>query len=232
MSFDGRAAAEVRGSSTTSCDLAETIACKRRAALGLLGSCHTRFMTGPHSAEDGSTGDASAEDASTAQVTVVIERRRLVWWWWPLTLAACLATFIVARTIPPWYPIGTWWGTFFTSAGFGGSLAVIGAVVASSVAFHNSRADRQQKASSDDLARWWDRFSWATEKAVSKVPSESVMGLTVLKQVMRTPWASSEDKVMALGVVDTIRANPPQAASQQSDAAQREAPKRRRGLFR
>lgn len=124
-------------------------------------------------------------------------------WWWIFT-GSLVATFVVARAIPPFYPDGTWWGTFFTSAGFGGSLAVIGAGVASYIAFHNSRSDREQKRQADDLARWWDRFAWACEKAVSTAPGESEMGLSVLETLIDAPWARDEDNEMLISVINAI----------------------------
>lgn len=132
-----------------------------------------------------------------------LPRRLSARWWWLFTAAIVLA-FVVARAIPPFYPDGTWWGTFFTSAGFGGSLAVVGAGVASFIAFHNSRSDREQKRDSDELARWWDRFAWACEKAVSELPGESVMGLTVLTTLIDAPWARDEDSEMAISVSNVI----------------------------
>lgn len=123
-------------------------------------------------------------------------------WWVPLL--AALAAFITARLIPPLYADGTWWGTFFTSAGFGGSLAVVGAGIASYIAFHNSQSDREQKHEADDLARWWDRFAWACEKAVSTTPGESEMGLSVLKTLIDAPWARDEDNEMAIDVFNAI----------------------------
>lgn len=127
--------------------------------------------------------------------------------WWLVTLVAVVGTFIVARAIPPFYPDGAWWGTFFTSAGFGGSLAVIGAGVASYIAYHNSREDRKQARDAMDLARWWDRFAWACEKAASKKPSDAVMGLSVVTALLDAPWAREEDNVMAINVFNEIVAS-------------------------
>ena len=124
--------------------------------------------------------------------------------WWLFVLAGLVSGIIVGRIIPPPYPDGQWWGTFLTSAGFGGSLAVVGATVAALVALHNSRKDRTQKQAASDLAQWWDRFTWACEKAVSTTPGESEMGLSVLTALIDTPWARDEDNEMALGVANVI----------------------------
>lgn len=110
----------------------------------------------------------------------------------------------MARFIPLLHGDGTWWRTFFTSAGFGGSLAVVGAGIASSIAFHNSSSDRAQKHEADDLARWWDRFAWACEKAVSTKRGESEMGLSVLATLVDAPWARDEDNEMAIAVFNVL----------------------------
>jgi hypothetical protein len=104
--------------------------------------------------------------------------------WWLVTGIAVIVVFCLARTVPPWHPDGTWWGAFLTSAGFGGSLAVIGAGAASCVALHNSSRDREQKRSADDLALWWDRFAWACEKTVSDDDHAPAMGLAVLRNLI------------------------------------------------
>jgi hypothetical protein len=111
---------------------------------------------------------------------------------------------VTARLLPPSAPDASWWGTFFTSAGFGGSLAVVGAGIASSIAFHNSQSDREQRHEADDLARWWGRFAWACEKAVSTKRGESEMGLSVLTTLIDAPWARDEDNGMAIDVFNVI----------------------------
>lgn len=126
-----------------------------------------------------------------------------------------VATFFVARAIPPWYPIGTWWGDFLTSAGFGGTLAVIGAGTASFIAYHNSQADRVQKSESDRLARdqkrasdeqtrWWERFAWACEQALSTDPRESLLGRAVLSNLIQSPLSTDDDIYMTVDIIQIV----------------------------
>jgi hypothetical protein len=124
--------------------------------------------------------------------------------WWLAAVAFLALGSVVGRLIPPPYPDGHWWGTFVTSAGFGGSLAVIGAGAAAWIAFHNSRRDRDQKQVAEDRTQWWVRFAWACEKAVSTKPGESEMGLSVLQALIDAPWARDEDNEMAIGVANVI----------------------------
>jgi len=124
--------------------------------------------------------------------------------WWVFALVFIALGLVVGRLIPPPYPDGQWWSAFVVSAGFGGSLAVIGGGLAAWIAFHNSRRDRDQKQFADDRAQWWVRFAWACEKAVSTRPGESEMGLSVLQALIDAPWAMDEDNEMAIGVANVI----------------------------
>jgi hypothetical protein len=126
------------------------------------------------------------------------------WPRWLVSLAIAAFGVLVGRVVPPPYPDGQWWGTFVTSAGFGGSLAVLGAGGAAWIAFHNSRRDRDQKQFADDRSQWWVRFTWACEKAVSTEPGEAEMGLSVLQALISAPWARNEDNEMAIGIANVI----------------------------
>ncbi|MAM53760.1 MAG: hypothetical protein CMH35_02745 [Microbacterium sp.] len=130
--------------------------------------------------------------------------QRLPALWWLFAAIGTVIGVIVGLIIPPPYPDGQWWGPFLTSAGFGGSLAVVGASIAAVIAFHNSRSDRRQKQDADALAQWWGRFTWACEKAVSTKRGESEMGLSVLTALIDAPWARDEDNEMAIGVANVI----------------------------
>lgn len=157
---------------------------------------------------------------------VVVYVRRPYWWWWVASVAAVVLTFVVARAIPPWHPIGTWWGTFFTSAGFGGSLAVVGAGTAAVIALHNSRKDREQKQTADEMARWWDRFAWACEQAISKEKGESEMGVGVLRNLIKSPLTRNADLEMVVDILNVVDVDRPLVgvSDDNADAATNDAP--------
>lgn len=124
--------------------------------------------------------------------------------WWVATGLSVVASFCTARAIPPWHPDATWWGAFLTSAGFGGSLAVIGAGAAAGVALHNSTRDREQKRGADELARWWDRFAWACDRAVSEEESVSRTGMAVLTGLIDAGWTRMGDDDMTVTIINLI----------------------------
>ena len=129
---------------------------------------------------------------------------RLTKLWVYALLVGALVGLVTGRALPPPYPDGQWRGVFFTSGGFGGSLAVVGAGIAAGIAFYNSRSDRRQNALADDRGQWWDRFAWACDKSVSTTPGESEMGLSVLQALIDAPWAREEDNEMAIAVANVI----------------------------
>jgi hypothetical protein len=150
------------------------------------------------------TDSSDSEDVG-ASTPPPPQRRRLPTWWWLFGLIGLGVGVVLGRAIPPPYADGAWWATFATSAGFGGSLAVLGALVAASIAYLNSRNDRRQKKEADDLEQWWGRFSWACERAVSTTPGESELGLEVLNSLIDAPWTRDEDNEMVLEVANAIR---------------------------
>lgn len=143
---------------------------------------------------------------------------------WLYALAGLVLGVIVGRIIPPPYPDGQWWSNFLTSPGFGGSVAALVAGTAATIAWHNSASDRRQKQSTDDSTRWWDRFTWAAEKAISKNPGESELGLSVLTELLDAPWVRDEDNEMALVVSNVIAAgvsNEPEVTENSAPAGKR-----------
>jgi hypothetical protein len=52
---------------------------------------------------------------------------------------------------------------FFESAGFGGLCAVL----AGTLAYLAARGANAERRRNDDLARWWDRFTWTADNVPS-----------------------------------------------------------------
>jgi len=117
-----------------------------------------------------------------------------------IALGYLVATFLSA----PDPNIRSWLAKFFISPGFGGSFAVLGAVVAASIAFHNSRQDRIQKERAEDRALWWGQFTWAVERAVDTEPGESELGLLMLMRLIESDLTNSSDNEIVLAVVDVV----------------------------
>lgn len=84
------------------------------------------------------------------------------------------------------------------------SLAVIGAGAAAGVALHNSTRDREQKRGADELARWWDRFAWACDRAVSEDESVSRTGMAVLTGLIDAEWTRMGDDDMTVTIINLI----------------------------
>jgi len=117
-----------------------------------------------------------------------------------VALGYLAATFLSA----PAPNIRSWLAKFFISPGFGGSFAVLGAVVAASIAFHNSRQDRLQKERAEDRALWWGQFTWAVERAVDTKPGESELGLLMLMKLIESDLTNDSDNEIVLAVVDVV----------------------------
>ena len=127
-------------------------------------------------------------------------RRRRIWPFW--LIGGVGAGLIVGRLIPPPYPDGQWWATYVTSPGFGGTAAVIGGTAAAAVAWNNSRRDRQARQLADQRSQWWERFTWAIEKAID--PDTSVVGMKVLDRLVEPGLATVDDATIALEVLEVV----------------------------
>lgn len=79
--------------------------------------------------------------------------------------------------------------------------AIVGAVIAA----------RSATKARDWVGRdqWWQRFSWALEKAISPDHEESELGLQILIALIDVPWAKEEDNEMAVAVADVIMSRSP-----------------------
>ncbi|MBQ9917916.1 MAG: hypothetical protein IJO71_12065 [Microbacterium sp.] len=108
----------------------------------------------------------------------------------------------VGRVIPPPVPDGQWWASYLLSPGFGGTAALAAALFAGGVALRNSAKDRAQRHLADLRSQWWNRFTWATEKAID--PATSVVGSRVLTALVIPGLATVEDARMAIAVSEMV----------------------------
>jgi hypothetical protein len=128
--------------------------------------------------------------------------RRKPPWWWLIVLCAAILGIIVGRLIPPPVPDGQWWSSFVLSPGFGGSLAFIAAAIAGGIAWRNSAQDRKQRQSAEQRSQWWDRFTWATEKAID--PDTAVVGIKVLNALVVPGLSTAEDARIAIEISQVV----------------------------
>ena len=124
------------------------------------------------------------------------------WWWWLITAGVGVLGGFVGRLIPPFVPDGQWWATYLLSPGVGGTAAFAGAAIAGGVAWRNSAKDRKQRQLTDQRSQWWDRFTWATEKAIA--PETSVVGMKVLDALVVPSLATAEDARMAIEISEIV----------------------------
>lgn len=138
---------------------------------------------------------------------------------------------IVGRLFPPFVLDDEFWRAFFTSAGFGGVLALVAAGVAFGAAAYSSHRtaknvaedreqreraanndrtqreraadeDRRQREAADQRSQWWDRFTWATERALDEKTRDA--GVASMIGLVGHPWAGPEDTDIAITVADVL----------------------------
>lgn len=126
-----------------------------------------------------------------------------------VVLVAGVVGAAVGRLFPPFVVDGYWWGTFLTSPGFGGVAAVGAAVIALQAArftarrtARNADSDRAQRALAQQRSQWWDRFTWATQKATD--PDTALVGVKVLFSLTRPDIATLEDARIAIDVTNIV----------------------------
>lgn len=71
------------------------------------------------------------------------------------------------------------WGQWFTSAGFGGTAAVIAALLAL-IGVRRAAAVQRENARKD---QWWDRLKWAVDLILSGDESSANVGLAALAAI-------------------------------------------------
>lgn len=151
------------------------------------------------------------------------DRKRVrlsIWTLVVVAVGAGVGGAVLGRVLPPFVVDGNWWGTFFTSPGFGGVAAVGAATIAFFAASSSSKrssgsanrdrqqrvddasADRDQRDAADQRSQWWSRFTWAADRAVNKETSE--LGVSVLLELIDQEWATTDDQNIAIAVADVI----------------------------
>jgi hypothetical protein len=120
---------------------------------------------------------------------------------------------IAGRLLPPFAIDEPFWRSFLTSSGLGGVAAFLAAVVAfSGVAYssrrvgESARRDRDQRTVADARQHFWERFTWAAERAVE--PDRSELGLSVLVELIDQKWVTIDDNRVALAVTRVIVEGP------------------------
>ncbi|WP_213816414.1 hypothetical protein [Glaciihabitans sp. dw_435] len=98
----------------------------------------------------------------------------------------------------PTVEAGTIQGWFTLAAAVVAALAAIVGVIVTGA----SAAKTQSWVGRD---QWWQRFSWATEKAISNDDADSELGLSVLLSLINVPWAKREDNEMAITVARVVK---------------------------
>jgi hypothetical protein len=103
---------------------------------------------------------------------------------------------------PPPVPDGQRWAAYLLSPGFGGTAAFFAAAITGGIAWRNSAKDRNQRELAEQRSQWWDRFTWATEKAID--PATSTVGSKVLDALVVPSLATAEDARMAIEISEII----------------------------
>lgn len=103
----------------------------------------------------------------------------------------------MGRMFPPFVLDDSFWRTFFTSAGFGGVMAVIAATIAYLAARHSAKsartqatADRDQRNLSDRKEQWWARAEWALNQVAS---GDAELGYRMLDALGQSEWAEEHE---------------------------------------
>lgn len=82
------------------------------------------------------------------------------------------------------------------------TIALSAAIYSSNRIAKNADQDRAQRALAEQRSQWWDRFIWATDRAVN--PDTSIVGVKVLSTLAGPDIATLEDAKIALEVTEVI----------------------------
>lgn len=131
--------------------------------------------------------------------------------WWSLVVAAAIGC-IIGRLFPPFVMDDPFWRSFFTSAGFGGVMAVLAAAIAYTAARHSAKSardqaaeDRNQRKISDRKEQWWARAEWALNQVAN---GNQELGYRMLNALGESEWAEEhEADVIAAATEDALSAD-------------------------
>lgn len=141
-------------------------------------------------------------------------RRQGPWRAVVLVVVALLAGAIIRGLFPPFVLDDSFWRSFFTSAGFGGSAAVLAALIAylaarqaANTARVQAEADREVTERRDRKAQWWLRAEWALNQVASGNTARAEIGQKVLEALAGSEWAEEHEfDIIAAATEDALSA--------------------------
>lgn len=126
-------------------------------------------------------------------------RRSLGRLWWLFGIAFA-GGMLLRGFLPPFVVDQPLVRAFITSAGFGGLMAVVAAVIAYAAARHGARSavkqaekDREQAERHERKAQWWSRAQWALNQTVSGETEAAKVGHRVLAALGESEWAEEHE---------------------------------------
>lgn len=106
------------------------------------------------------------------------------------------------------------WGDWLTSPGFGGTAAVVAAVIAwlgvrRSTRVQSQTASRVLRAERENARKdqWWDRLKWAVELALSSDEATSNAGLEALRAINETEGFDRDELNFLARIADLFLAD-------------------------
>jgi hypothetical protein len=83
-----------------------------------------------------------------------------------------------------------WLAEWSRSAGFGGTAAIVAAVIA----YRAARAGARRQHWVDRKVQWWARAQWALDRVLSDDRRTRVIGLRMLMALGRSEWAGEHEE--------------------------------------
>jgi hypothetical protein len=131
-----------------------------------------------------------------------------------LVVIALLVGALIRGFFPPFVLDDPFWRSFFTSAGFGGSAAVLAALIAYAAARQaanttrvQAEADREVTERRDRKAQWWLRAEWALNQVTSGTTERAEVGQKVLEALAGSEWAEEHEfDIIAAATEDALSA--------------------------